>query len=165
MTFESVGHKKLTMPQCSTPCVRARRSKSLRFPQTPLISKLPFPDSPSPSDLDGGRSCGLRKKVHSSSSCSPTSRSTPSSEALDQVADLRTGGGRGGVHVQTLPTRSPNNRQANGNNVNFNGNNTEGLYAKVICRCNTKVINRPEGSVDHSIRNTSDPDSPTSVAD
>ena len=96
-------------------------------------------DSLSPCDLDGGggdgRSCDLRKKIHhhSSSSCSPTSRSTPSSEALDQVGDLRAApahptGGMGG-HT-TLPTRSANIRP-NGNSINFNGNNTEDLYAKV----------------------------------
>ena len=111
-------------------------------------ARLLIADSLTPCDLDGGggdgRSCDLRKKIHhhSSSSCSPTSRSTPSSEALDQVGDLRAApahptGGMGG-HT-TLPTRSANIRP-NGNSINFNGNNTEDLYAKVKCPHTHKYI-------------------------
>ena len=71
-------------------------------------------------------------------------RSTPSSEALDQVGDLRfsghpTGGG-GGIVIRPNPAYHHNHSNGglqpsystnNSNNNYYNGIDTEGLYAKV----------------------------------
>ena len=73
-------------------------------------------------------------------------RSTPSSEALDQVGDLRfsghpTGGGAGGgIVIRPNPAYhhnhsngglQPSYSTSNSNNNYYNGIDTEGLYAKV----------------------------------
>ena len=73
-------------------------------------------------------------------------RSTPSSEALDQVGDLRfsghpTGGGAGGgIVIRPNPAYHHNHSNGglqpsystnNSNNNYYNGIDTEGLYAKV----------------------------------